>query len=368
MNDCFILLAAGQSKRFKSQKQKQYVFYKNKPLFEHSLDKVINSKLFKHIILVTNRMSIVQKKYLSKIKILKGGKERCDSSLIALRYAKKLKVKNVLVHDAARPNFSINLVKKILFNLKKNRAVIPYINSTDSIKYNFRKFIFNLNRDNAFLTQTPQGFKYIDIYKFAIANKEKVQDEASLFIKNNIKIKFIKGELNNNKITYKKDIKKNEIFFGIGFDVHRLVRGRKLFLGGINIKSSLGTLGHSDGDPVLHAITDAILGACGKGDIGQKFSDKNKKFKNIRSTILLEKVVNEAKKNNFFINNLDINIITQSPKIYKFKKKIINSISVICQISENQINVKGKTTEKLGVIGKEKAIACEVIASLIKYD
>ena len=139
-------------------------------------------------------------------------------------------------------------------------------------------------------------------------------------------------------------------------------------MGGLKIKSSLGTLGHSDGDPVLHAITDAVLGACRKGDIGQKFSDKNKKFKNIRSTILLKNVIKEIKENNYFINNLDINIITQTPKISNFKKKLIKSISNICEISIDQVNIKGKTTEKLGIIGKEKAIACEVIASVSKYD
>ena len=132
--------------------------------------------------------------------------------------------------------------------------------------------------------------------------------------------------------------------------------------------STLGTLGHSDGDPVLHAVTDAILGACGMGDIGEKFSDKNKKFKNIRSTILLSKIIDEVKSKGYFINNMDINIITQKPKIQKYKKKIINCIAKICKILPTQINIKGKTTEKLGVIGQEKAIACEVIASVFKYD
>ena len=103
------------------------------------------------------------------------------------------------------------------------------------------------------------------------------------------------------------------------------------------------------------------------GDIGEKFSNKNKKYKNIRSTILLKKVINEIKLKGFLVNNIDINIIAQKPKISKFKKNIIKSISKICEISENQINIKGKTTEKLGLIGKEKAIACEVITSVIKY-
>ena len=105
------------------------------------------------------------------------------------------------------------------------------------------------------------------------------------------------------------------------------------------------------------------------GDIGEKFSDKNKKYKNIRSTILLDKVIKNIKSKNFDINNIDINVITQTPKLKKHKKKIILSISKLCRINKNKINLKGKTAEKLGVIGKEKAIACEVIASIKKdYD
>ena len=104
------------------------------------------------------------------------------------------------------------------------------------------------------------------------------------------------------------------------------------------------------------------------GDIGQMFSDKNKKFKNIRSTILLQRVVEQIRFKGYFINNIDINIITQTPKIKRYKKKMINNIAKLCEIEKGQINIKGKTTEKLGVIGKEKAIACETITSVIKYD
>ena len=104
------------------------------------------------------------------------------------------------------------------------------------------------------------------------------------------------------------------------------------------------------------------------GDIGEKFSDKSKKFKNIRSTILLQKILKDIKLKNYSINNLDINIILQTPKIKKHKKRIINSISKLCKISKEKINLKGKTSEKLGLIGKEKAVACEVIVSIKKYD
>ena len=104
------------------------------------------------------------------------------------------------------------------------------------------------------------------------------------------------------------------------------------------------------------------------GDIGQMFSDKNKRFKNIRSTILLKYVVNQIKLKGYLINNIDINIITQTPKIKNLKNRMVKNIVNLCEISNDQINIKGKTTEKLGVIGKEKAIACEVICSVIKYD
>ena len=196
-----------------------------------------------------------------------------------------------------------------------------------------------------------------------------ITDDANLFIKAGKRIKIIKGETNNCKITVKSDIRiNNTIRYGLGFDVHRLVPNKKLYLGGIKIPSPLGTLGHSDGDPVLHSVTDAILGACNMGDIGEMFSDKDKKFKNIRSTILLSKIIEKIKNKGYLINNIDINIITQKPKIQKYKKQIKYCIAKICKILPTQINIKGKTTEKLGVIGKEKAIACEVIASVIKYD
>ena len=125
--------------------------------------------------------------------------------------------------------------------------------------------------------------------------------------------------------------------------------------------------GHSDADPVLHAIIDSLLGACRMGDIGKLYSNKDQKYKNIRSTILLMKVIKLINSRNFVINNIDINIIAQKPKIKNYSNKMIQVISKICKINPNQINIKGRTTEKLGLIGKEQAIASEVISSVIKY-
>ena len=312
---------------------------------------------------------------LTNIKLILGGNNRQASTFNALKYLiKNNTTSKVLIHDAARPNFSLKLLRSIVDKSKKFRAVIPVLKIQDAIKQKNKKKIFSKKRNDLFLTQTPQGFDLSEIYKLHKLFKNKYLDDDFSLLEDSKKIKLIKGEKNNFKITDKIDFEnlqrtyKSKMSVGIGFDVHRLVPNRKLFLAGLLIKSNLGTLGHSDGDPVLHSITDAILGACKMGDIGQIFSDKNKKFKNIRSTILLKHVVNQIKSKGYYINNLDINIITQTPKIKNYKKQMIENISNLCEISKNQINIKGKTTEKLGVIGKEKAIACEVITSVIKYD
>ena len=368
MNNYFVILAAGKSKRFHKKIAKQFYNYKNKEIIDHSVEKALNSKLYKKIIIVTNNLNhLKKKKYPKQISVIKGGKERSDSSLKALKYIKKYKPLNVYIHDAARPNFSIKLLKNISKNLKKNKAVVPFIYSKDSVKYKFKNQIFNINRKNSLLTQTPQAFRFKDLYNLALKEKNKISDEATLFLNQNIKIKFISGDNQNNKITYLDDIKTSKTYFGIGFDLHRLVKNKKLYLGGVKIPFHSGLKGHSDGDVILHSIIDAILGASRKKDIGTYFPN-TKKFKNIRSPKMLKPIINNLNKSNFFINNLDINLICEQPKVSKYRDKIINSISKLTTLNKDQINLKGKTVEKLGLIGKEKAIACEVIISITKYD
>ena len=368
MNNYFVILAAGKSKRFHNKISKQFYNYKNKDIIEHSIQKSLDSKIFKKIIVVTNNLNYLKrKKYQKSISVIKGGKERSDSSLIALKYIKKFKPKNVLVHDAARPNFSIKLLKKLVKNLKNNKAVVPILTSTDSIKYKIKDQIFNLDRNKSLLTQTPQAFRFKELYNLSIKEKNKVSDEATYFINSNYKVKFIKGENKNNKITYLNDIENSKTYYGIGFDIHKLTKNKKLYLGEVKIPFHSGLKGHSDGDVILHAIIDAILGATRKKDIGTYFPN-TKKFKNIRSPKMLKPIINNLTKSNYSINNLDINLICEQPKVSKFRDKIINSISKLMTLNKNQINLKGKTVEKLGLIGKEKAIACEVIISITRYD
>ena len=378
MSIFLILLAAGDSKRFKSRTPKPYQLINEKTILEHSLKVFKHFKEIRKILVVYNSK---HKKYINKIalkKIIKitGGKTRQESTFKALNKIKRMNCKKVLIHDVARPNTSKKIIKEIIKKLKNNDAVVPTIKVYDATKRIDKNLIFkNIKRQTLGFSQTPQGFTFKKILKKHFENKnETFDDDSSLFTIYGDKVLSINGSKKNLKITDKEDLDifkslmKGKTFSGIGFDVHQLVKKRKLYLSGIKIPFNLGLKGHSDADPVLHAIIDSLLGACRLGDIGKLFPNKNKKYKNIRSTILLKKVIKLIKSKNFIINNIDINIIAQKPKIKKYSKQMIQSISKLCEIDISQVNIKGKTTEKLGLIGKGKAIAAETISSVSKYD
>tara|TARA_Y100000590_G_scaffold105202_2_gene119684 strand:- start:786 stop:1922 length:1137 start_codon:yes stop_codon:yes gene_type:complete len=373
-----ILLAAGDSKRLKSDTPKPFNMVNNKTLLEHSLYAFKDFREIKKTIVVYNKK---HKKYLNKLKLkkiikIKGGKTRQESTFKALKRIQKMNCSKVMIHDSARPSPSKQLIENIIYKLKKKHVVIPVVKVDDATKRGKKNNIFkNIQRKTLRFAQTPQGFAFKKIYEKHKKNVDiSFDDDSALFTKEGEKVSTITGSKKNFKITNKEDLdifkllKKRKNYSGIGFDIHRLIKKRKLYLGGIKIPFSLGLKGHSDGDPVIHALIDSLLGACRMGDIGKFFSDKNKKYKNIRSTILLKKIIKLMKYKNFYINNIDINIIAQKPKIKKYTKKMILTLSKLCEINSNQINIKGKTSEKLGLIGKQKAIASEVISSVTSND
>ncbi|MCX5666601.1 MAG: 2-C-methyl-D-erythritol 2,4-cyclodiphosphate synthase [Candidatus Omnitrophica bacterium] len=153
---------------------------------------------------------------------------------------------------------------------------------------------------------------------------------------------------------------------GIGYDIHRLVEERKLFLGGVEIPYVKGLISHTDGDVVLHAIADAILGALALGDIGQHFPDTDPDYKNMPSGDILQRVTRILEKNNFVIGNIDTAIIAEEPKIYPFRDKMVERIANILGVERSKINVKATTNEGVGSIGKGDAIAAYAVAVLVE--
>jgi len=338
MSIFLILLAAGESKRLKSSVPKPYITVNNKKLLEHALNSFQDFRTIKKNVIVYNKK---HKKHLNKLNLkntlkIAGGKTRQESTFKALKKIKKMNCKKVLIHDAARPSPSKKIINEIINNLKRNHAVVPIIKISDATKRVEKNIIFkNIQRNSLRFSQTPQGFTFRKIYEKHKKNiNASFDDDSALFTEDEEKVVTINGSKTNLKITDREDInifkslKKGRTYSGIGFDIHRLVKGRKLYLGGIKIPFALGLQGHSDADPVLHALIDSLLGACKLGDIGKLFSNKNKKYKNIRSTILLKKVIKLIKSKNFSINSIDINVIAQKPKIKKYSKKIFLTILI----------------------------------------
>lgn len=152
---------------------------------------------------------------------------------------------------------------------------------------------------------------------------------------------------------------------GIGYDIHRLIEGRRLFIGGVEIPYIKGLLGHSDGDVLLHALCDALLGAVGEGDIGQHFPDTDSKYQAIASTELLKITAALVDEKNYTVNNIDTVVIAQEPRLLPFERQMREKISRIMNITQEKVNIKAKTNEGMGEIGQNEAIACYAVVSVV---
>ncbi len=381
-NNLAIILSGGLGKRFDKKLPKQFFKINNKYILEISVEKFIQSNLFKKIIVVTNSEFLELTKEVLKnksVQIVIGGKTRQSSVLNGLIEGKKYKIKNVLIHDAARPLIKVSLIKNIVKKIQKFDCVVPMIDINDSLR-NIKNNIYqDIERKNVKKIQTPQAFKFDKILNAHLKNKNKnFTDDSIILTKDGIKINQIKGEFVNFKITTKDDLKlanmieegrNNQVIkVGSGFDVHEFEDGDLIRLFGLKLPFNKKLKGHSDADVGLHAITDAILGAIGEGDIGEHFPPTDSKWKNKSSEIFLLHSKKLMDKNGYKINNLDITLICEKPKISKYKTEFKKNLSTLLNINAQDINVKATTTEKLGFLGREEGIACHAVITVSKNE
>ena len=361
----FILLAGGDSLRFSSNSNKLLAKFKNKNLLNYNIEFIKELK-FKKISLVVKNIKKTDIKSYNDLEIIKGGKTRSESVKNALNKS-NFKSKYVIIHDAARPLNSKKIINEITKNLinKKYDCVVPYNKCSDTVVVKHK----NLDRDKLKLIKTPQGFLKNKItYLHNKYNEKKLIDDSQLFRyeKNKYKLKYILQNEINIKITYKGELEtlnklvENNIFVGIGYDIHRTIMTNKnnlLKLGGAKIKSKVKVISHSDGDVILHAITDSILGALSLRDIGTYFPN-NKKNLNRNSIDFLNYALNKMNSKKKIINNIDLMIVSEEPKINPYFKEILDSISKNLNINKNIISIKATTNEKSGLIGRGDFIAC----------
>ena len=359
----FVLLAAGESTRFKARENKLLSKIKDKTILEHNIEQL--EKIgFKKITLVFKNNSILKNITKTKIELIKGGKTRTLSVKNALLKS-KIKAKYVFIHDAARILNSEKLLKKLIKETKKEiyDCIIPFSKCADTVIKNH----INIKREDLKLIKTPQVFLKKKITHLHKINKDNQLTDDSILMRDNakdFKIKYLLDNGFNIKVTYKEDLENLSFNYkervGLGYDIHKIqkiYRYNEIKLGGISIKSKVIVISHSDGDVILHAITDSILGALSLRDIGTYFPN-NKINKNRNSKEFLDFALSKLKNKNFKINNIDVMIVSEIPKINPYYEKMIKSLIQILQIDKNQITIKATTNEKSGLIGKSEFIAC----------
>lgn len=387
-----IIAAGGAGTRIKSKKAKQYLSLDQRPILIHTLIVFERIKLINEIILVVPEKDLfyVQKELLPPYKLTKiksvvaGGKERQDSVKNGLS-AISDKTDIVVIHDAVRPFIHDKMISAVVFEAKKTGAATLGVKSKDTIKIIRRNNLVSatIPRDNVWLTQTPQAFKY-KILKKAYINTHKDKfhgtDDASLVERIGQKVKMVEGSYENIKITMPEDIiiakalMKNKqdatsyLRAGLGYDSHRFVTRRKFILGGVEIPSKKGLAGHSDADALIHAICDALLGAAGLPDIGRQFPDQYPKYKNISSLILLKRVKKMLADKKYVVNNIDATVILEKPKISPYSEKMVSNIAGVLSVSKKNVSIKAKTNEKMGFIGKSEGVAVFAIATVMKNE
>ena len=284
----------------------------------------------------------------------------------------------ILIHDAARCLVEKDVISRVLHSCLDCGSGVPAVSVTSTYKIcDSRGYVLQTpERDHLFEIQTPQGFKAEYILHAAITAREdgyEGTDDACLLEHCGLPVRIVEGSVNNIKLTSPADMEKAAIILkgngsdmriGMGYDVHQLVEGRRLILCGEVIPSDLGLLGHSDADVAVHALMDAMLGACSLGDIGRHFPDTDDRYKGISSILLLKETVKLLQQRYAAVYNADITIVAQRPKLSKYIPRMIHNLSEILEIPEDRINIKATTTEKLGFEGRMEGISAYAVCTV----
>jgi 2-C-methyl-D-erythritol 4-phosphate cytidylyltransferase/2-C-methyl-D-erythritol 2,4-cyclodiphosphate synthase len=372
-----IIPAAGIGERFLSKDPKQYHKIGHSTLIEKTISIFTSSELISNIIVPIHKddKNIQNQDFYKnpKIKFVNGGDSRARSVLSALESEDLTNYDYVLTHDVARPNISIDHIRDIVNEIqnKGSDCIFFYTPISESIKKISNEEDVTLNKEDYYLVQTPQICKTKKLYtalKSCVNEGIDIPDESFVMEKMNHSLTKIKGSSSNIKVTYPEDIdlmKKFNTRVGTGFDLHTYSPGNGFLLGGYFIKCDQSINAHSDGDVLLHSIADAILGASGLGDIGIFFPDTDAANKNLDSKKIINFCLEEISKLDLEIFNIDITIICETPKISPFRDFILSSLSEILKIDQSNIGLKATTSEKIGIIGKNKAIAVQTSLNLI---
>ena len=380
-----IIVAAGSSSRMGGI-NKQLELIDGIPVVVKSALALDNSPSISEIIIATRSEDIDLISNLCKdfgvgklSNVVAGGDTRMESVQNAISAIDE-NSKYIAIHDGARPLVTSEDIERVIADAKKHNAAALGVPVKDTIKQVDKKgFIEDTPpRQSLFIAQTPQVFKlslYLDAINYATKD---ITDDCQLVENMGETVFITRGNYSNIKLTTPEDFKIGEALgggtsnrgslptmrIGNGYDVHRLVNGRELILGGVNIPYEKGLLGHSDADVLCHAISDSLLGAASLGDIGKHFPDDDKKYKDANSLDLLEKVVDLVEYEGYSISNIDATISAQAPKLAPYIEQMRRNIADACDIDIADVSIKATTQEELGFVGRGEGISAFAVCLL----
>jgi 2-C-methyl-D-erythritol 4-phosphate cytidylyltransferase/2-C-methyl-D-erythritol 2,4-cyclodiphosphate synthase len=375
----FILAAAGSGNRIGGI-PKQFRKLGPEPMWKWSAgtaEKLFRRGLIDELIVIFPRghEAVRKESFLSiPTKYISGGDTRTDSVKNGISSAIS---DFVMIHDAARPFLPAEVCEALIETASEEIGVIPVLASVDSLKM-LDGDVKIIPREKIFRTQTPQAFKRTTLLDVLDRGAGDAGDEAELWLASGRKIACVPGSEKNFKITSEFDWVTarslvelgKTVRIGMGYDVHELVPGRKLILGGIEFQSELGLLGHSDADIICHAVADALLGASQEGDIGTLFPASDGRYKNADSMSLLERVLSLLAGKNWNVGNIDVTVVAQIPKMGDKISEITDSLKKLFGkiFPYAEPSVKVKSGEHVGSVGHAECMECFAVAAVERYD
>ncbi len=360
-----IIAAAGSGTRMGSNENKIFIDIDGTSVIKKTVDKFIDVDCIGEIIVAYNkadkeRIQSILNGY--DVKYVEGGATRALSVLNAL---KSVSCPYVLIHDAARPFVSKELIERVIVKTVEYGACIPVIDLIDTVKQVENNEVKRtLDRNKLKFAQTPQGFDAAKLIK-AYNASEGGTDDCAVYETFGEKVYCVDGERTNIKLTVKEDLIPNRRV-GNGFDTHRLVENRKLILGGVEIPHNKGLLGHSDADVLIHAVMDALLSSAGLRDIGYYFPDTDNVYKDISSVELLKRVKAMLDEKNYKVVNISASILDQKPKLSPYIPQMKENIAQVLDMSADDIGISATTTEGIGLVGREEGISVYAVALIEK--
>jgi len=382
-----VIVAAGSGQRAGGDLPKQFQDLAGKPILRHTLEAFLrNPNIAAVVTVIAAGFEAHYQRAIDGLSLpapVLGGATRQESCAKGIEAAAAFAPDAVLIHDAARPFVSNKIINDVIAKLHEAEAVIPGLPVADTMKRADGGVIHEtVSRDSLFFVQTPQGFHFEKMRSahqtIALKGINTLTDDAAVAEATGMKVHIVPGEAANRKLTTEQDLREaanrmnqhdfkrhSDIRIGQGIDFHTFTAGNSVWLCGVEIKHSHSLLGHSDADVALHALTDALLGAIGEGDIGTHFPPSDKQWKGAKSEIFVAKAVSLIAARGGEIGNVDITIMAEAPKVSPHLETMKAALSQMLHISPDRIAIKATTTEKMGALGRKEGMAA-LATALVK--